>query len=95
MHIKTFPVTCIHYAVGVLGMTEDDICFSAAKLFFAYGLGNAMTFPLWVGATAVLSALPPSPAMTFEVIEKNKATLYFGVPDALCGAAAGDGKQHA
>ncbi len=77
---RDIPVTCIHYAVGVLGMTEDDICFSAAKLFFAYGLGNAMTFPLWVGATAVLSALPPSPAMTFEVIEKNQATLYFGVP---------------
>jgi benzoate-CoA ligase family protein len=77
---KDIPVTCVHYAVGVLGVTEDDICFSAAKLFFAYGLGNAMTFPLWVGATAVLSALPPSPAMTFDVIEKNKATLYFGVP---------------
>jgi len=77
---RDIPVTCVHYAVGVLGITEVDICFSAAKLFFAYGLGNAMTFPLWVGATAVLSALPPSPAMTFEVIEKNKATLYFGVP---------------
>ena len=77
---KDIPVTCAHYAVGVLGITEDDICFSAAKLFFAYGLGNAMTFPLWVGATTVLSALPPSPAMTFEIIEKNKATIYYGVP---------------
>lgn len=77
---RDIPVTCIHYAVGVLGIAEDDICFSAAKLFFAYGLGNAMTFPLWVGATAVLSALPPSPAMTFEVIKQNKATIYYGVP---------------
>jgi len=77
---KDIPVTCIHYAVGVLGIREDDVCFSAAKLFFAYGLGNAMTFPLWVGATAVLSGLPPSPAMTFEVIEQNKATIYYGVP---------------
>ena len=50
---RDIVVTCVHYATGTLGMGEDDICFSAAKLFFAYGLGNAMTFPLWVGATAV------------------------------------------
>ena len=77
---KDIPVTAVHYAVGVLGMNEDDVCFSAAKLFFAYGLGNAMTFPLWVGATAVLDARPPSPAMTFEVIEKYRPTFYIGVP---------------
>lgn len=77
---KDIPVTAIHYAVGVLGMTEDDVCFSAAKLFFAYGLGNAMTFPLWVGATAVLDARPPSPDMTFQVIETHKPTIYYGVP---------------
>ena len=73
-------VTCVHYAVGTLGMGEDDVCFSAAKLFFAYGLGNAMTFPLWVGATAVLSDQRPSPEMTFDLIERFKPTLYFGVP---------------
>ncbi len=77
---RDIPVTAIHYAVGVLGMTETDICFSAAKLFFAYGLGNAMTFPLWVGATAVLDARPPSPAMTFEIIDTYRPSLYFGVP---------------
>lgn len=77
---RDMPVTCVHYAVGVLGIEEDDVCFSAAKLFFAYGLGNAMTFPLWVGATAVLAAGPPSPDMTFEVIETYKPTLYYGVP---------------
>lgn len=68
------------YAVGVLGMGEDDISFSAAKLFFAYGLGNAMTFPLWVGASAVLLPGPPTPDSTFEVIEKFKPTFFFGVP---------------
>ena len=73
-------VTCVHYAVETLGIGEDDICFSAAKLFFAYGLGNAMTFPLWVGATAVLSDQRPSPQMTFDLIERFKPTLYFGVP---------------
>ena len=73
-------VTCAHYAVDTLGMREDDVCFSAAKLFFAYGLGNAMTFPLWVGATAVLSDQRPTPQMTFDLIERFKPTLYFGVP---------------
>ena len=77
---KDIPVTCVYYAEGVLGLTKEDICFSAAKLFFAYGLGNAMTFPLWVGATAILSAAPPSPEMTFSIIEKFKPSIYFGVP---------------
>jgi benzoate-CoA ligase family protein len=77
---RDIPVTCAHYAVGVLGMDDGDVCFSAAKLFFAYGLGNAMTFPLWVGATAVLSDARPSPDMTFRLIEKYRPTMYFGVP---------------
>ena len=77
---RDIVVTCVYYAEETLGMTADDICFSAAKLFFAYGLGNAMTFPLWVGATAVLSDQRPSPEMTFELIQRFKPTLYFGVP---------------
>ena len=74
------PVTCEHYAVGVLGIGEDDVHFSAAKLFFAYGLGNAMTFPLWVGGRAVLSDARPSPDMTFEMIETYRPSFYYGVP---------------
>ena len=77
---RSIPATCVHYAEGVLRMEETDVCFSAAKLFFAYGLGNAMTFPLWLGATAVLSDARPGPDMTFDVIEKFRPTLYFGVP---------------
>ncbi len=77
---RDMVVTCVQYAQAVLGMTEEDVCFSAAKLFFAYGLGNAMTFPLWCGATAVLSDQRPSPEMTFELIERFRPTLYFGVP---------------
>ena len=73
-------VNAQHYAVGALGIREDDVCFSAAKLFFAYGFGNAMNYPLWVGATAVLSDLRPAPDMTFDIIEKFRPTLYFGVP---------------
>jgi benzoate-CoA ligase family protein len=68
------------YGVGVLGIREDDVCFSAAKLFFAYGLGNAMTFPLWVGATAVLLGPKPAPKDTFDTIERHRPTLFFGVP---------------
>lgn len=77
---RDIVATCVHYAVDTLGMVQDDICFSAAKLFFAYGLGNAMTFPLWVGGTAVLSGQRPSPDMTFQIIEDHKPTIYFGVP---------------
>ncbi len=72
--------TSEHFATSVLGLSEDDICFSAAKLFFAYGLGNAMTFPLWVGAATTLLPGPPTSDSTFDVIEKFKPTVYFGVP---------------
>jgi len=77
---RDIVATCVHYAVDTLGMTKEDICFSAAKLFFAYGLGNAMTFPLWVGGTAVLSGWRPSPEMTFDIIEEHRPSIYFGVP---------------
>ena len=68
------------YGVRVLGVEESDISFSAAKLFFAYGLGNGMTFPLWTGGTAVLDDRRPTPDTTFEIIEKFRPTLYYGVP---------------
>ncbi|MBL6931793.1 MAG: benzoate-CoA ligase family protein [Rhodospirillales bacterium] len=77
--------TSEHYAVNMLGLKEDDVGFSAAKLFFAYGLGNGMTFPLWVGASTVLLPGPPTPDSTFDVIEKFKPSVYFGVP-TLYGA---------
>ena len=77
---KDMVVTSQHYAVGILGITEADICFSAAKLFFAYGLGNGMTFPLWVGAEAVFYPGPPTPDAVHEVIETFKPTIYYGVP---------------
>ncbi len=77
---RDMVVTSQLYGVDVLGVGEADIHFSAAKLFFAYGLGNAMTFPLWVGGTAVLCAPKPTPNLTFEIIETYKPTLYYGVP---------------
>ncbi|RAI34737.1 benzoate-CoA ligase family protein [Rhodoplanes serenus] len=68
------------YGVRTLGIRADDVFFSAAKLFFAYGLGNGMSFPLWVGGTAVLLDTRPTPESTFATIERFKPTLYFGVP---------------
>ena len=73
-------VNVVLYAEPVLGITGDDLMFSAAKLFFAYGLGNAMNFPLACGACAVLSDERPTPEMTFRIIEKYRPTIYFGVP---------------
>jgi len=77
---RDMVVTSHFYGDRTLGVREDDICFSAAKLFFAYGMGNGMTFPLWAGATAVLMEGRPTPESTFETIERFHPTLYFGVP---------------
>jgi len=77
---RDMVATSEHYGVGVLGIREDDVFFSAAKLFFAYGHGNAMTFPLWVGGTAVLLGPKPTPQGSFETIERFRPTLFFGVP---------------
>ncbi|MEK9644778.1 MAG: benzoate-CoA ligase family protein [Alphaproteobacteria bacterium] len=73
-------VNAVLYAEPVLQITEDDLMFSVAKLFFAYGLGNAMNFPLFWGAAAVLSDERPTPEMTFRIIEKFRPTIFYGVP---------------
>ncbi|HEX4332146.1 MAG TPA: benzoate-CoA ligase family protein [Usitatibacter sp.] len=76
------------YARGVLGMTERDVCFSAAKLFFAYGLGNALTFPLSVGASVVLMAERPTPDAVFRRWSERRPTLFFGAPTGYAGMLA-------
>ncbi|HSD00606.1 MAG TPA: benzoate-CoA ligase family protein, partial [Casimicrobiaceae bacterium] len=68
------------YARPVLGIREDDTVFSAAKLFFAYGLGNALTFPLSVGATTILMAERPTPAAVAKRLIEHHPTIYYGVP---------------
>ncbi|MDH3634044.1 MAG: benzoate-CoA ligase family protein [Gammaproteobacteria bacterium] len=68
------------YGKGVLGITEVDVCFSAAKLFFAYGLGNALTFPLCVGASSVLLGGRPTPDVIFQRLIDHQPTLFFGAP---------------
>ena len=86
---RDMVVTSELYGTRVLGVTENDICYSAAKLFFAYGLGNAMTFPLWAGGTAILDDRRPTPDVTFENIERFKPTLYLRRADALRRPAGG------
>ncbi|HVW48954.1 MAG TPA: benzoate-CoA ligase family protein [Trinickia sp.] len=68
------------YGKPILGMQENDVVFSAAKLFFAYGLGNALTFPLSVGATTVLMAERATPQAIFERLVTYRPTVFFGVP---------------
>jgi benzoate-CoA ligase len=68
------------YAVPVLGIREDDVVYSAAKLFFAYGLGNALTFPMAVGATAVLTAERPTPQVVSRILREHRPTIFYGVP---------------
>ncbi len=95
--------TAALYGEGVLGIREDDVVYSAAKLFFAYGLGNAMTFPMHVGASAVLLAERPTPAAVMRTMKKHQPTLFGGVPtlfaailaDAALGRDAGSQRLRA
>jgi benzoate-CoA ligase family protein len=86
-----YPKACIHlqhdmvvateqYACNILKIRESDRFFSVAKLFFAYGLGNALYFPFAVGATSILWPGTPSPQNIYDVIERHRPTLFFSVP---------------
>ncbi len=76
------------YGKGVLKMREDDVVFSAAKLFFAYGLGNALSFPLSVGATVVLMAERPTPQACFKRMTEHRPTIFCGAPTGYGGMLA-------
>jgi len=76
----SLAATADTYAKQVLGIREDDVGLSAAKLFFAYGLGNALTFPMSVGATTILNSERPTPALMFALMKKYNPTIFFGVP---------------
>jgi benzoate-CoA ligase family protein len=81
VHLQHDMVICAElFAKGVLGITAEDRCFSVAKLFFAYGLGNGLYFPLAVGATSILWPGAPTPANVYGVIERHRPTLLFSVP---------------
>jgi benzoate-CoA ligase len=81
VHLHHDMVVCTHhYAHAILKINERDRCLSVARLFFAYGLGNAGYFPLAVGATTILSPARPTPASIYADIERHRPTLFFSVP---------------
>jgi benzoate-CoA ligase family protein len=73
-------VTADAYAKHVLRMSEDDVCFSASKLFVAYGLGNSLTFPVRFGASTVLLSESPTPEKVLETLVKYQPSIFFGAP---------------
>ncbi len=81
--------TSMLYGKGILNLTEDDVCFSAAKLFFAYGLGNGLTFPMTVGACTILMPERPTPDATFKRMTGGiggvRPTVFFGAPTGFAG----------
>jgi 4-hydroxybenzoate-CoA ligase len=77
---SSLMATAKFYGRQVLGIRETDVVFSAAKLFFAYGLGNAMSFPMSVGATTVLLPERPTPDSVFALMKRERPTIFYGVP---------------
>jgi 4-hydroxybenzoate-CoA ligase/benzoate-CoA ligase len=89
MHLQSSLVqTAALYGRGIVGIEESDVIFSAAKLFFAYGLGNGMTFPMHVGASTVLLADRPTPASVRAVLRAHAPTLFAGVPTLFASMLA-------
>lgn len=76
------------FGIGVLGITESDRTFSVAKLFFAYGLGNALYFPFYVGASTILLPEKPEPARVFNVVRRYRPTIFYAVPTAYAAMLA-------
>jgi benzoate-CoA ligase family protein len=97
VHLHHDMVVCSElYAKGILHMNERDRCYSVARLFFAYGLGNAGYFPLSCGAATILSPARPAPATIYANIERYRPTLFFSVPTnyaALLADRREDGKE--
>ena len=73
---------------GIIGIREDDVAFSAAKLSFAYGLGNAVSFPLSVGASAVLLPDRPTPQAVLDTIRRHRPTIFYAVPSLYAALLA-------
>jgi benzoate-CoA ligase len=80
------------YGRAILGIRENDVVYSAAKFFFAYGLGNSLTFPVSVGATTVLLPSRPTPADVFGVLKKYRPTIFYGVPTLFAALLADPAK---
>ena len=81
VHVQSSMIkTAELYAQPILGIAENDVVFSAAKLFFAYGLGNGLSFPLSVGATTILLSERPTPQAVCRILKQYRPTIFYGVP---------------
>jgi benzoate-CoA ligase family protein len=76
------------YAAPILGIAADDVCYSVAKLFFAYGLGNGLTFPMSAGATTILLPQRPTPELVADILKKHQVTIFYAVPTFYVGFLA-------
>ncbi len=91
-HVHASPIaTAELFAKGVLGFREDDVVFSAAKLFFAYGLGNGMSFPMAVGGTTILLPDRPTPDSVSAIMATHNPTIFCGVPTLFAAMLAAPG----
>ena len=84
LHNDLAPTAAL-WGLGVLGIKQDDVSYSAAKMFFAYGLGNTLTLPLFTGGTSVVTAARPTPDGVMAVMKRTRPTIFYGVP-TLYGA---------
>ena len=85
------PITCETYADQILGVTADDVFYSVGPMFHAYGLGNSLTFPFSVGATAVLDPTrPPTPQLVADNLASESPTLFFCIPTFYAALLAAD-----
>ena len=77
---RDMVITSTCFGQGIAGIEPTDIVYSASKLFFSYGFGGGMTFPLWAGAATVINSGKTTAGISFDFIEKYKPTVFFGVP---------------
>ncbi|HYY52118.1 MAG TPA: benzoate-CoA ligase family protein [Myxococcales bacterium] len=91
---QDWPHCCELYARGVLELSAADRCFSVSKLFHAYGLGNGLAFPFWVGASTVLVPDRPTPDVTYRILREAKPTVFYGVPTLYAAMLAQKDAPH-
>ena len=85
---SSLKFTADTYGDLVLGIKQTDVVYSAAKFFFAYGLGNALTFPMSVGATTILLAGRPTPDVVVNILNTHKPSIFCGVPTLYAATIA-------
>ncbi len=90
---SSMKATADTFGAQVLGIREDDVIFSAAKFFFAYGLGNAVSFPMSVGATTIIFSGRPTPDAMFDVMARERPSLFCGVPTLFAALVAEQEKR--